>query len=589
MNKALKSKLIMAASMVAFMIFYMLVFGNKNAAIGTMIIMAAFMNLGNDLSFKPKLSFIRILTLLLILGVASFLNNPLTIWGCILTFVVVFLTTFSSYHLFGTHVYLPYLMCYFMMVGIPIGPEGLPMRLLSLAFGAIFIVGLNVLINKKKTYKLSKATLDSLINELKRTIDLKLAGKEVSEESFKTVNGFYLSIFNKFEYKYFPTNTQKSVLNVVKSFQSIGAIIANYNLKNFELEYIKEFLSSITEIDLSNIFTAIGVESKEMYVVLLNLEIIAYEVKNKDLTNVVIIPDRNTIKLLFKPIIKIQSSFKSVKFTFAFKMALMLFVWQILTLIFNLPFTKWLYFITIPLMLPYVDDLADTAKARVKGTLAGVFIFALIMIFISHIHISYFAFMMIVMIICLLVMTLKIEDKFIMTVASTIMSVTSALMYITPPQAIELKVLWVVIGAGVVSLFNFKFLPYSVQKESEDNLKACYDLNGKFIELIKEKCRGSNADRKTSLLVVDNLIRENIEITDNNKKIYDLQIRISDICNFILTYLELYDLSDDLKDNLISIIDNNSDVNKNLNVKDNVIAYSMKHVISLYVQENKLI
>ena len=176
MIQSLKPKLIMFLAMFSFMALYMIVFGSKNAVIGLIMVLAAFMSLGNDLSFKPKTSFIKVLSLLLILGIASYLNNPLTIWGCIFTFIVVFGTTFTSHNLFGTDVYIPYLMCYFMMVGIPIDIELLPMRLLSLAFGAVFIVGLNIIVNKKKDYKLTKTTISNLIDELNKAIDLKLAG-----------------------------------------------------------------------------------------------------------------------------------------------------------------------------------------------------------------------------------------------------------------------------------------------------------------------------------------------------------------------------------------------------------------------------
>lgn len=62
---------------------------------------------------------------------------------------------------------------------------------LSLIFGAFFIVGLNILVNKKKYYKLSKTTIDNLVNELDNAIYLKLKGKEVSLDSFKTANGLY--------------------------------------------------------------------------------------------------------------------------------------------------------------------------------------------------------------------------------------------------------------------------------------------------------------------------------------------------------------------------------------------------------------
>ncbi len=586
MNQSLKPKIIMMVAMIFFMFFYMMVFGNKNAVIGVTIVMAAFMNLSNDLSFKPKTSFIRILFLLLVLGIFSYLNNPLTIWGCILTFIVVFATTFTSYSLFGTSVYLPYLMCYFMMVGIPVSLEMLPMRLLSLVFGAIFIVGLNVIVNGKKEYKLSKTTITKLIDELNNAIDSKLQGDEVFDD-FKVVNGFYLSIYNKLEYKYFPTKTQQAVLNVVKSFQYIGRVIADCDLTETELKYIREILSNIKEIDSGSIFEGIEVESNEMHLVLLNLEIIANEV-NKDLTEDKILPDKKTIISLIKPILKKQFSFQSVKFTFAFKMAVMLFIWQLLTLIFNWPFTKWLYFATISLMVPYINDLAYTARTRMQGTLIGVFIFAILIIAMNYIPITFNVIMMVVMVACMMIMVLKLEDKLILAIVTTIMSVMSALMYIKPPEAIELKVLWVVVGVSAVSLFNYKFLPYSVEIETENNFKSIYKFNMESIKLIEKKCRGLSSDEKTTLVVVNNIIRENIEITDENRELYELQIKITDICNFILNYLDVNAMSENLKRNLIDIIDNNGQIDDGLNVKEKIIAYSTSHVKNLLDEENTI-
>lgn len=588
MNRALKSKIIMFVSMMLFMLFYMVLFGSKNAVIGMMVVMAAFMNLSNDLSFKAKASFIKILLLLLVLGIASFLNNPLTIFGCILTFVVVFATTFTSYNLFGTHVYLPYLMIYFMMVGIPVSVEMLPMRLLSLVFGAVFIVGLNMAINRKKDYKLSKATIDTLISELDKAIDLKLDGKDVFSDNFRTINGFYLSIFNRSEYKYFPSETHKSVLNVVKSFQYIGKIISEYDLSNKELLYIRSVLSQIEHIDLDDIFEGIEIESKVMYLVLLNLEIIANEIR-KDLTDEIMLPDKNTLKTQFKSLIRQYFSFRSVKFTFAFKMAFLMFVWQLLTLMFNLPFTKWLYFATISLMLPYIDDVAYSAKSRLQGTFIGVFVFAAILIIVPYINVSFNVIAVAVMVVCMLIMVIKLEDKLILTIVTTVISVMTALMYIPPPEAMELKILWVTVAVVVVTLFNYIFLPYSVEIETKNNLKTSYMLNQQSIELVKQKCMETGPDKKTTLLVLSNVVRENIEITEENLELYDLQVKITDICNFILNYLDLIPISDDLAKNLVEIIDDNALADVNLNIKDKILAYSMEHVMSLFKDEQMII
>ena len=588
MNPSLKPKIIMFLSMIFFMAFYMLVFGSENMVLGLMMVMVAFMSLGNDLSFKPKTSFIKILSLLLILGIAAYLNGPLTIWGCILTFIVVFATTFTSYNLFGTDVYMPYLMCYFMMVGIPVDIGQLPMRLLSLAFGAIFIVVLNIIVNKEKDYKLTRNTLSNLIDELKKAIDLKLEGEEVSPDSFKIANGLYSTIYSKFEYKYFPTKTHQAVLNLVKSFQYIGYLISTKNLTENELRHIKDVLFKIRSIDREDIFKSVELKTEGMALILLNLEIIASEVNN-DLADDYNIPDKHTVKTLLKPIIKRYFTFKSPKFIFAFKMAFILFVWQLLTLMFNLPFTKWLYFVTIPLMMPYINDLAYTAKVRIKGTFLGVFIFAAIIFFMQYIPMSQAAVMMMVMLVCICVMILKVEDKFILAVSTTIMSVMAALIYISPAEAIELKILWVTVGVCVVSLFNFKFMPYSVERETENNLRACCRLNTKSFDLIKEKCRGGKSDKKTTLLVITNIVRENIEVTDENRELYGLQIRITDICNFILNYLDVNVASEDLKNNLVDIIDNDGDVDENLNVKEKIIALTLNYANELYNHEKAII
>lgn len=575
--------------MILFMIIYSVLFGSKNAAIGVMIAMAGMMNLGNDLSFKPKLSFIKLTLMLVILGIVSFLNNPISILGCILTFLVVFGATFTSYHLFSTSVYMPYLMCYFMMMCIPISAEQLPIRLLSLIFGAVFIVGINLLVNKKKDYKLTKATLNSLVSELNNAIDLKLNHAEVSKESFKTVNGFYLSMFSKFEYKYFPTPTQESVLNVVKAFQYIGWLIADSDLTDDELNYTKNILNNLENIEGSEIFNGINVKTKEMNLILLNLEIIANEIKNKDSLNDGIIPDKKLIKESLKPILKREFSFRSAKFTFAFKMALVLTLWEILTLIFNLPYTKWLYFASIPLMVPYVNDMASDAKNRVIGTVIGVFIFALIIILMPYLPLSQNILMMLIMVISIFGMVCELEDKLKMTIFSTVMSVMVSLMYITLPEALSLKIIWVSVAVIVVSLINFGFLPYSVEKETKNNLNSLFKLNENSIQLIKAKCMNQKSSNKTTLLTVSNIIRENIEVSDENREIYQLQMQITDISNFILNYMDVHDFSKESKDNIIRIIEHENTADNYNDIYEKIMFYSTEYIVNIFDREKELV
>ena len=588
MDNGLKRKIFMFSALIGAMLFYMIFFGRKNIAVGVMIIIAAFMNLNDDLSYKPGLSFVKVLGLLLILGIVSYLNSPITIVGCILTFLVVFGTTLSSYHLFRSDVYMPYLLCYFIMSANPVTLENLPARLMALTCGAVFIVGLNIILNRDKHHNLSKETMDNLVEELNKSIDLKLDGKDVPRDSFKIAKEFYLSLFHRFEYKYFPSTKQQSVLNIVKAFQSVGYLISRSDLSDNELRYIKKVLSEIKEIKIEEIFEGVEIGTKGMMHILLNLEIIVNEL-NKDLSDEFTIPDKKIIIQLFKPFNRKQFNFRSVKFIFAFKMALIMLVWEVLTLLFNLPFTKWLFFVTVSMMVPYIDDMAYTARKRIQATFLGIFIFTILLIAMPFIPISQRAVIIIVVVICLFVFVWKIKDRLIRNTATTLMSVTTSLSYINAPDAIALKILWVIVGVGAVSLFNFKFLPYSVEKETKNNLENCYRFNEKSIDLIRQKCHGGNSDDKTTLFVSESIVRENIQVNDDNRELYNLQFMISNLCNFILSYLDINGDSDELNNNLLDIIDKDAKVSNHLDLKESVVAWAMKYVMNMFKKEMELI
>lgn len=588
MDKGLKRKIFMFSALIGAMLFYMIFFGRKNTAVGIMIIIAAFMNLNEDLSYKPGLSFVKVLGLLLIMGIVSYLNSPITIVSCILTFLVVFGTTFSSYHLFRSDVYMPYLLCYFIMSANPVTLENLPLRLMALAFGAVFIVGLNIVLNRDKHHNLSKETLDNLVEELNKSIDLKLEGKDVSMDSFKTAKGFYLSLFHRFEYKYFPSPKQQSVLNIIKAFQSVGYLLSLSDLSDDELRYIKKILSEIREIKIEEVFGGIEIKTMEMKHVLLNLEIIVNEL-NKDLSDEFTIPYKKTITQLFKLLNRRQFSFRSVKFVFAFKMAVIMLLWEVLTMLFNLPFTKWLFFVTVSMMVPYIDDVAYTARKRIQATFLGIFIFAILLIAMPVIPISKGAVIFMVVVICLFVFVWKIKDRLIRNTVTTLMSVMTSLSYISAPDAITLKILWVIVGVAAVSLFNFKFLPYSVEKETRNNLEICYRINEKSIDLVRQKCHGGNAKNKTTLFVSEGIVRENIQVNDDNRELYNLQFMISNLCNFILSYLDVNGCSDELNNNLLDIIDKDADANENLDSKESVMAWSMRFAIDMFKKEKELI
>ena len=126
------------------------------------------------------------------------------------------------------------------------------------------------------------------------------------------------------------------------------------------------------------------------------------------------------------------------------------------------------------------------------------------------------------------------------------------------------------------------------KKETKNNFKASFELNEQSINLIKAKCQNKTADNKTTIMVMSNVIHENIEVTDENRELYMLQEQITDISNFIISYMDIYDFSNIFKEKLIGLIEN-SKFSESDDDYENVILYSTSFVVGLFEDEKRLI
>lgn len=94
---------------------------------------------------------------------------------------------------------------------------------------------------------------------------------------------------------------------------------------------------------------------------------------------------------------------------------------------------------------------------------------------------------------------------------------------------------------------------------------------------------------KQLYFVSEGIVRENIQVNDDNRELYNLQFMISNLCNFILSYLDVNGCSDELNNNLLDIIDKDADANENLDSKESVMAWSMRFAIDMFKKEKELI
>ena len=122
-------------------------FGPENNLVGVIIIVLALTMLSRDLSVRPVWNLGVVTACTLAMGAFSFLSvwtgNPYI--GAVLNFSFVFGACFYAMHDLNSPMHFPFLLGYAFMLSVPVTAEGLPLRLLALVAGSVFVVGLNVL------------------------------------------------------------------------------------------------------------------------------------------------------------------------------------------------------------------------------------------------------------------------------------------------------------------------------------------------------------------------------------------------------------------------------------------------------------
>lgn len=568
-----EKKIMLIVILTAFLGSFSLIFGVKNLPISFAILFVSIFTIKSNLSLKPKLSFIKVLFTLELIGITAFYtSSQTTIITILLNFILVFGISFTSFHIFNNNSYIGYLTAYFIMFSRQIPISELPMRLFLLLIGTIFIVGLNLVLNRKKQYKTTETTIKSLISEINEIIDLKLENKKINKNDIKINNDFYLNIYNSLDYKFILKQKEEKFLNIAKSLEYISTLIINTELSKKDLNYIKDSLNKLAEKEK---ISYPDIETKEMYLILLNIKIIENSLKPEKPENKQT-RKSNTLKI-YKEITKLEFSKHSIKFNFALKMGLIMSLWQVIGFLFNLPYIKWLYFTSITATLPYTNDILKRYKTRIKSTSLGIIILLIsITIFDLMKYKPSNLVFSIITITTIYLIILNSNNRFYRSMFTSILSVIVSLMYIPLQLALPLKLVWTSVALVTCGIFSFIIMPYSIEKESIINIKLYQKLNNKLISLIKEKCLGNDIE-KSRLIILSNLISENIE--ENN--LHKIQKEVNELNNIILNYMEINNIRKDTKEDIIKIMNNKEVDFTKTNTNNQILLNSIKYLINL--------
>ncbi|MCU9816515.1 hypothetical protein [Paraclostridium sp. AKS73] len=254
MKKQILPKTLLFIIIFAFINIFISIFGKENSLIGVIVITMLLMLLQRNLAISPIKNTFKLVGINLFLGVFSFLAVQNIFLGIVCNLVAMFIVAYLFSYNLRSHLDVAFGLLYLFMIGAPVSLDQLPLRLTSLAAGALIIMISQILVNKNKLEKTSDKVLMDLgiyiaqkaeylknQNDYSESLDLKINN---SMRKIKTI------IYDNRKKGFFLTGNGSNVFNIVFNFERINAMLDDYR-QNTSL-YDSEDLSMIS-YELNNL------------------------------------------------------------------------------------------------------------------------------------------------------------------------------------------------------------------------------------------------------------------------------------------------------------------------------------------------
>lgn len=410
-KKLIVSKTVTFIAIIAFIVVFKLIFGEKNTLIGVTTVTATLMFLERDLSLSPIRNTIKLILINLLIGVSSYLVISNMYLGIIVNFFTLFLISYNFCYNLRNPLYLPFTLQYLFLLANPVDNQELLIRIFSLVFGAIVIMLAQILVNKnrlaKSGNKLLENVCDSIVNkiEYKEQYDLVDDGVEKVNQS---IDAFRTMVYDKREYNYYLTEEGRLKLNLSVALENIHSMIHDTNLDSIDNDILKTLELLIKEVKLLLNNSKDNIDEHDVTLYMQKLFKICEEKDIDDLLNLQLLDSMlllsDTIKSLRSLDEKqynivdrsheiselfsdsgIKSFFidrKSIRFCYAMRVAISITIATFIMQYFNLSEGRWILFTLLSLITPLYEASKSKTKDRIFATIIGsIIIFILFSIF----------------------------------------------------------------------------------------------------------------------------------------------------------------------------------------------------------------
>ena len=360
---------------IAYIIIFQTIFGLENTITGVCMTLIISSSISNDMTGTPFKSFLWQMGVLLFMAVTACLTvtlNPFI--AAVINFGTVFLLSMMFTSETGSSNYFIYLLSYAFLVFVaPIDFEGLPLRAVSMVFGAASVMFFQFILGRKKMEKISRGSIKALIQYIldEDSNNVEIVRKHICNIS-KALSERKKSLFGI-------SNAGIALMDTIGGLESISAEADRLRENKTEenTKYIEWLYAKLGEFEKY-------VDGDENALSGTEYEGQMNEVSQKCHASVIYVQDaiqRMSAPENQKSVIQSDMSFKErlaktfdaspVKLNNSIKLAIIVTVATLAVQLLDLQYGKWLIFTFLSLTMPYSEDVAPKAGQRIAATLIG--------------------------------------------------------------------------------------------------------------------------------------------------------------------------------------------------------------------------
>lgn len=538
--KSIISKTLVFMGAIPTAIFFKCMFGTANMLVGITGFMAAVTLMGNDYTANPIRNTLRFILIELFIGLSAFISSfsaPLTlIFTFIVVFFIVYIFTFDT----SKPIYMPFIFCYLFMLYMPVKQIDMPNRIEALILSGILIMLVQMLVNKNKFWNKSKSSIckniDLLIDEINILLEKKDMNllKESSKNLNKQLQALSQSLYSRKEKTFLISDKSKLYLCIVQTLEGTNIILEKSiedidNLGKYDdvLVKLKLQFNNILKFmneekstkELKNQLNEFIYEGDDIHY----SHYISYELRqNMTLLRDILDNLENgglsysdkkygiNEKIKEREVIKRRFNRNSLRFTFAFRIALLVSLGAFVVDYFDLYKGKWMVFTLSSVVQPYIESSETKMIDRIKGSLIGILIFELLFHLVPSMEVK----MLIAFTCGYIGFYFKDYSKkmIFMTVFALSMGATNNDFNILSFDRLK----FILIGCVIAFVANRIIFPYKIKDVTKNLVKKSVELNNSLATIL-ENLNINNLDSHNlrETILTNRLTNDKININNN--------------------------------------------------------------------------